>query len=154
SDKPSEEFWIAVAGPAVNVAIAVCLALWLPFTAGLSPPLFHVLTANLLTANLMLVAFNLLPAFPMDGGRVLRAVLSRWYDRVRATQISVNVALVIAAAMFLWAVVQWQPFLMLGAMFVYFAGMQELAAVKYRAAAPAGPMEITRLDERVDQPVN
>jgi Zn-dependent protease len=89
SEKPSEEFWIALAGPAVSVVIAAFLRLltlifpdWFPTqeTPGFQPG--H-LVCHLALINLGLVVFNLLPAFPMDGGRCEPCCASPWGDSVR-----------------------------------------------------------------------
>ena len=87
---PRQEIVVALAGPAVNLVIAA--GAWLAMRlAGESGVLFSLpfgqgLLPTLLAANLMLAVFNLLPAFPMDGGRVLRAALSLRMDRLRATR--------------------------------------------------------------------
>jgi Zn-dependent protease/predicted transcriptional regulator len=96
--KPEEEVVIAIAGPAVNVAIAMALAgtitaafgfeaIFGPF-ASAPKSLFLGVLQWLLTANLVLVFFNMIPAFPMDGGRVLRAVLASQMPYARATRIA------------------------------------------------------------------
>jgi Zn-dependent protease len=137
SERPWEEFWIALAGPAVNVGIAALLAFASPlFETG--PPLVEGFADHLLAANLVMVIFNLLPAFPMDGGRVLRAVLSHPLGRLRATEVAAGLGVVMAVAMFLWGATAGQPFLMFGAVFVFLAGRQELAAVRYREAMRTG----------------
>ncbi len=109
---PASEILIALAGPAVNVAIAMAL---LPiiallgvargfdsFGVYLTDPTIAApagLLIYLLATNVMLVLFNLLPAFPLDGGRVLRASLLRYTDRERATAIAVMIAQVIAVTL-------------------------------------------------------
>ncbi|WP_243664001.1 site-2 protease family protein [Rhodothermus marinus] len=95
-EEPIQEFWIAVAGPAVNLVIATVLALVLWGVGGsfdpnaLVQPRLHFLT-SLMWINLLLVGFNMLPAFPMDGGRVLRALLALRMNYVRATQIAASI---------------------------------------------------------------
>ncbi len=99
-DKPIQEVWIALAGPAVNVVIALLLAIALWIT-GLPQNLdidlldqmawqdmTKLFMTTLLMMNGILVIFNMLPAFPMDGGRVLRALISMRYSKKRATQIA------------------------------------------------------------------
>ena len=90
-DRPIQEVVVAIAGPLVNVAIAAVLWIYLQvFSGGVShvDPLGHFgasLPYQLLAVNLGLAIFNLVPAFPMDGGRILRAVLAMRMDYARAT---------------------------------------------------------------------
>jgi Zn-dependent protease len=136
SEKPSEEFWIAVAGPAVSVVIAATLRLltlifpdWFPTqeTAGFQP---GYLVCHLALFNVGLVVFNLLPAFPMDGGRMLRALLSGPLGRVRATRIAAGIGAVLALAMGIGGALSGQILLVLVAAFVYFVGNRELTSVQ------------------------
>jgi hypothetical protein len=99
--------------------------------------------------NLVLFGFNMLPAFPMDGGRVLRALLSLWVGRLRATEIASWVG--IGVALLLGTVVAYQfdnPLLALVAAFVIFAGRVELMSLRRleaeRRAAAAVPVEVIR----------
>ena len=154
SERPWEEFWIALAGPAVNVVIAVLLAGLLSLEGaylsggGLIDALEQgSFLAALIGANIVLFLFNLLPAFPSDGGRVLRALLAYPLGQVRATEIAVGVGTVMAAILFFWGFWQAELMLMLVAVFLFFAGQQELAAVRYRAAvrrnAPLDVLPVT-----------
>ncbi len=99
--EPLQELWVALAGPAVNVVIAGLLWSYLFLTGGLaSPPGLLNGTAGFLIqlayANIFLVGFNLLPAFPMDGGRVLRSLLATRLDYARATEIAARVGQALA----------------------------------------------------------
>lgn len=95
-EKPIEELWVALAGPAVNVVIAILLAAYLIAAGTFSLSSLYSVTsggfaARMLAVNFTLAAFNLIPAFPMDGGRVLRALLGLRMDHLRATQIAAAV---------------------------------------------------------------
>ena len=152
-EKPLQEIVIALAGPAVNVAILVGIL------AGVAGREFvlpgagasaagdpaEVFLQQVAAANLMLVLFNLLPAFPMDGGRVLRAVLALGLPRVEATRVAVWVGAAVAVG-FVLVGLYGLPFLgipagnfglILVAGVVYLLGQAELAAVKAQAARRA-----------------
>jgi Zn-dependent protease len=142
---PIKEFWIAVAGPAVNVAIAAVLAAGLlalgrPFeTAVLSDPGSHVLS-TLLWINLALAGFNLLPAFPMDGGRVLRALLAMRQDYAQATQTAANVGQGMAILFGLIGLVNFNPILLFIALFVYVGAQQESRQAVFRRLTEGTPV--------------
>lgn len=136
--RPAEELWIALAGPAVNVVIAAALAIVigvapaaLPgeaaglFRASASGPSFGTFLHWLLGANLSLVLFNLLPAFPMDGGRVLRALLAFRFGWLKGTRWAAAVGQGLAVAGGVWALLSGQILLALLAAFVYFGAGQE-----------------------------
>ncbi len=96
-DKPGQELAVALAGPAVNLAIAGVLYAALAFSGKLAPLSETNLIGmnnfwfNLMIANIILALFNLIPAFPMDGGRVLRALLAFRMDKLQATNIAAKV---------------------------------------------------------------
>lgn len=128
-DKPSEELVVAIAGPLVNVAIALLL---FPFAQGVFHPEIIEkagvgLVPKLFAANVMLVIFNLIPAFPMDGGRVLRAFLAMRMDYARATALAAGVGQGIAVVGGLWALMNGQPMLVLIAVFIYVGAQSEAA---------------------------
>ena len=134
------EGWIAVAGPALNFALA---ALALPLFVGLffsesASPVLSTWVTYFLWSNLVLGTFNLLPAFPMDGGRILRAFLARKGDWVRATERAVGIGRAVALVLAVASLLGWNLFGMNGlmvvlvAVFVWWAGAQELAAVRAR----------------------
>ena len=124
-ENPWQEFWIALAGPAVNVAIVAVLLPVAVALGGLQDLLPSNLPAasflmQLISINVALVVFNLLPAFPMDGGQVLRAVLAMFLPYAKATNIAAACGQFMAV---LFGIVgfftNWM--LMLVAFFVYFA---------------------------------
>jgi Zn-dependent protease/predicted transcriptional regulator len=135
-DDPRQEILIALAGPAVSLGIAALL--WLVLSAGSGIGTATPLSLSdgsflqrLMLVNLLLGAFNLLPAFPMDGGRVFRAVLSLRLGPLRATRIA---AVVAQAAAILLAVVgmRYNLFLVLIAVFIWIGATTEasLASAK------------------------
>lgn len=127
---PREEIIVALAGPAVNVVIAALLYLLLGVSArpGALLDLSGSLLPTLLVANLMLAIFNLLPAFPMDGGRVLRATLAMRMDRVRATAIAARVGQGLAIGLGLLGLLG-NPILILIAAFIWIGAGTEAVAV-------------------------
>jgi Zn-dependent protease len=140
-ERPLHEIVIALAGPAVNVVIAaglfaaVAIASALPaawFSSG--PDLADLFIARLFWANVFLALFNLLPAFPMDGGRVLRAVLSLGMSRLRATKVAATVGAVVAAGFFLLGLYIPQITLVILGAVVFLLGQAELAAVRVEEA--------------------
>lgn len=128
--KPSQELWIAVAGPLVNVVIAIAIVLSMGFIRAVAPSLVGPFN-DLLIANIFLVVFNLLPAFPMDGGRILRAVLAMRFPYLRATQMAAGVGRVVAVALGCIGLIVGHLMLMLVAGFVFFAGAAEARMVAF-----------------------
>lgn len=131
-----QEFWVAIAGPVVNFIIVALIAFGFLLINGEVLPLldksfwnFENETNNyfkiLLKANGYLGLFNLIPAFPMDGGRILRSLLSLRMDRNKATQIASYAGQVIAVMMFAWGWYNSQPILTLIGVFIFFAARQE-----------------------------
>lgn len=108
-EKPAQELFVALAGPLVNMVIAFLLYIYL-FTTGNAPQFTDIthlshsdFWANLFTANITLAVFNLIPAFPMDGGRVLRALLAFKLDRGKATKIAASLGQVLAIVFIFFA---------------------------------------------------
>ncbi len=147
-EDPWQELMVAIAGPLVNVVIVLGLGLIMGagavHTAFFSPmqdstemltlPLF------LLAVNIKLVLFNLIPAFPMDGGRILRALLGWRLGHALATQVAVSIGQMFAVLFGLVGLGlllpevfgRWNPVLVLIAFFIYYAGSQEASATQIR----------------------
>jgi len=135
-EKPIEELWVALMGPAVNVVIAALLFAYLFATNGLVPLTDLTVTSGsflgrLMTVNISLVLFNLIPAFPMDGGRVLRALLAMRMDYVRATQAAASIGQGLAFVLGLIGLFN-NPFLLFIAFFVWIGASQEASMVQMR----------------------
>ena len=130
-EKPLQEMWVALAGPSVNVLIAGFLLIWIFLfeggRAGLHFSLIHGgFATNLMTINLVMIGFNMLPAFPMDGGRVLRAFLASRMNFTKATRIAASLGRAMAV-LFVFAGLFWfkNPFLIFIAFVVWFGAGQE-----------------------------
>ena len=124
--KPEQELAIAVAGPAVNVVIAIVLAILLVLLGGALPGGIFRFLARLALVNVGLVVFNMIPAFPMDGGRVLRSVLAMFLPYARATELAAHVGQVVAVALGLLGLVSGNVMLVFVALFVFFAAKGEV----------------------------
>jgi Zn-dependent protease/predicted transcriptional regulator len=141
---PSQELAVALAGPAVNVVMAFGIFLGLALGQGLAP-MNDVLRVGggflqqLFWVNVSLVVFNMVPAFPMDGGRVLRALLAMRLDYVQATQIAASMGQAIALVFGLLGLF-YNPFLIFIALFVWLAGTQEAGLVQMRSALGSIPV--------------
>jgi Zn-dependent protease/predicted transcriptional regulator len=138
-DQPLQEILVALAGPAVNVVIAIILFVVLDQRGDLSQiekfasPEVGLLP-KLAVVNVWLVLFNMLPAFPMDGGRVLRAVLALFMSYATATQIAARVGQGMAF-LFGLAGLFGNPMLLFIALFVYLAAAQEASFAQIKEAA-------------------
>lgn len=141
-EKPSQELWVALAGPAVNVVIAAVLFGWLVATGwdgediGITSGGF---LPRVMAANLFLVAFNLLPAFPMDGGRALRALLATRMPYADATQLAASIGQ--GMAMFFGFLGLFgNPILLFIALFVWIGAGQEAQMVQMKSALAGVPV--------------
>src|SRR6266700_6721260 len=165
-EKPSEEFLVAIAGPLVNVVIAVVLIV--AFGASLEASSLSGVDRSsvsmldrLAAVNLFLVVFNLIPAFPMDGGRVLRAILASRLGYTRATEIAASIGQVVAFGLGFLGLFG-NPLLIFIAIFVYLAASSEAQLVAMRAMSRDVPVaaammtQIARLapDAHIDEAVD
>ncbi len=149
-DKPLQEFLIALAGPVVNFVIAVVLLPFMLLTMGVAmqagamprdlaqvwsnmmEPGVSNLLIYLVVTNVFLGLFNLLPAFPMDGGRILRALLAMTMPYIQATRVAVVVGRLMAVLFAFWGIFGGGIILLLIAFFVYVGGGAEQEAVESR----------------------
>jgi Zn-dependent protease len=146
--RPAEELWISLSGPMVNVLISLGLFVYMravhqPLGIHLSD-LTHPTDANVLSrlamGNLMLAGFNLLPAFPMDGGRILRALLSYVRSEDQATRIASWMGRMLAISMGLYGLLTSQFMLVFFAFFIYLGAAQEGAAALGRSLTTGVPV--------------
>ncbi len=149
-DDPRQEFWVAVAGPAVNVVIALLLFLVLLLEGEYQPTSLSMTEGSFLgrimVINVVLVLFNMLPAFPMDGGRVLRAVLAMWIDYAKATQVAATIGQGMAL-LFALVGLRYNAFLVLIALFVWIGASQEAGIVQMRSALRGIPVAHAMITE-------
>lgn len=136
---PTQEFLISIAGPAVNVVLAVLLSVVGAWAYGwehlvemmkyarTEQPTLETLFAMLIVSNATLALFNMIPALPMDGGRVLRAVLSWFVGPDKATSASAVIARLLAVGFFVVGF-QYNPMLCIIAVFVFFGAGHEVKA--------------------------
>jgi len=149
--KPWEEFWIALTGPAVNLAIAGLIFAFL-YSEKRAINLFALvqpdanLADRIAVANLVLAGFNLLPAFPMDGGRMLRAVLSRLKSEYEATRIATWSGRMLAISMGLYGFIN-MPMLAFVAFFIYLGAANEGAASRGRSLTQGIPVRAAMMTE-------
>ncbi|MCU0486725.1 MAG: site-2 protease family protein, partial [Anaerolineales bacterium] len=143
-DKPIQELWVALAGPAVNLVLAALLFSWLFLSNTLAPLAGINLTSGsfierLMLVNISLVLFNMIPAFPMDGGRVLRALLALRMEYTRATQIAASIGQGMAL-LFGFAGLFISPTLLFIAFFVWIGAAQEASMVQMKTSLGGIPV--------------
>ena len=143
-DVPVQELWVALAGPAVNVVIVAVLFAWLQAT-GAWQSIDRIGVASggfverVMMANVFLAGFNMLPAFPMDGGRALRALLATKMEYTRATQRAAMVGQGMAI-LFGFIGLQGNPMLIFIALFVWIGAGQEASVVQMKSALAGIPL--------------
>jgi len=150
-EKPQQELLVALAGPAVNVVLATVLyaLLW---AGGGSRSIVGIaaiggqIPLKLMWANVTLAVFNMIPAFPMDGGRVLRAVLATQMDYVRATNIAAQVGKGMAWIFGLVGLLI-NPFLVFIGVFIWIGAAAEAGMVQMKFALTGIPVERVMLTE-------
>lgn len=148
-DKPQQEIAVALAGPAVNLVIAAALFGILTLLG--QPIALQSLTGGLLgvllVINVWMLLFNLIPAFPMDGGRVLRAALAFRLPYARATRIAAGIGQGIALLFGLFGLWQNLPGLIFIALFVFLAAAEERAVVRTRTSLEGLPVQAAMLTD-------
>ena len=151
-EKPVQELVVAIAGPLVNVVIIAVLGVVLLATGEMSPLVFlspSNLLQALFTTNVYMVVFNLIPAFPLDGGRVLRAILATRMEYARATRLAAGIGQGLALALGIFAAFNGWLLLILIAIFIYMAAESEAAIVQMRSVTAGLPVScamMTRFD--------
>lgn len=171
-ESPKQELLVTIAGPLVNVVIAGLLYYIVPVQEFMHLNFGEVIyTLNeftlqnflfyLFLVNVSLVVFNMIPAFPMDGGRILRALLAMKMNRVKATQIATNIGQFIAVLLLLIGLVE-NPFLIFIALFIFLGAYGEnqmvhhLALLKGHTVEEAMMINITTFnpEDSIDLVVN
>ena len=143
-----EELWVASAGPLVNFLIAAVILAIVAFSremrlhglGALTDPTDANLLERIAFGNLILAVFNLLPAFPMDGGRILRSLLAIWKSEETATQIASRAGRGLAIGMGLYGLLSMQYMLLFIAFFVYLGAAQEGQAAMGRSLTHGMPV--------------
>lgn len=150
--KPREEFWIAIAGPVMNLALAA-LVFGILYSQKRAVNLFAFtqpspenLADRIALGNLALAGFNLLPAFPMDGGRMLRAILSHLRSEYEATRIATWSGRMLAISMGLYGLI-YMPMLAFVAFFIYLGAANEGAASRGRSLTQGIPVRAAMITE-------
>ena len=163
--QPIQELWVALAGPAVNVVIAMALYMWLTLTASWEPVQSLTVSTGpflerLMFVNIFMIAFNMLPAFPMDGGRIMRALLALRMEYGRATRIAASIGQAMAV---LFGVIGlfYSPLLMVIAFFVWVGAGQEAVMAEMKTTIGGIPVhqamvrdyEVLSTDDRLQRAV-
>lgn len=150
-ENPVHELWVALAGPAVNLVIGAVLFVGLALSGNLQP--LDVLSVTdgpflgrLMMVNVLLVGFNMIPAFPMDGGRVLRALLAMRWEYTRATQAAAAVGQGLAFLLGFIGLFA-NPLLIATAFFVWIGAAQESRMVQIKSALAGIPVSRAMMTE-------
>ena len=160
-EDPKQELVVALAGPAVNVVLAAAIYFGWLLSSGLAPVaevprVGGSFVDQLFWVNVSLALFNLLPAFPMDGGRVLRALLAMRMDYVRATQVAARIGQGMAIV-FVFVGLLFNPFLIFIGLFVWLGANAEASMVQMRSALGGIPVSRVMITEfrvlRPDDPL-
>ncbi|HQW97299.1 MAG TPA: site-2 protease family protein [Saprospiraceae bacterium] len=153
-DKPLQELIVAIAGPMVNVVIAALLYLLLAFGMGVNPLGIDVenaydfkdnpalLLSMIMLTNIVLVVFNLLPVFPMDGGRVLRSLIAMRVSKVKATLIAARIGQVFSAVFVVYGIYEGNFILALIGLFIF-----QGAYAEYRFTKAENVMQTTTIGD-------
>lgn len=144
-DDPKKELVVALAGPAVNVVLAGVCYLFLTEIPKLEnyqrfDEVFKNFVGDLFYINIVLAVFNMIPAFPMDGGRVLRAILAMFMDYVRATQLAASLGQALAIGLGLYGLMIGAYMAVFVAFFVWIAASQEAHVASIRSALAGVPV--------------
>ena len=153
--RPTEELWVSLAGPTVNILLSVSIFGYMflrheavPINiSDLVQPTDANALARLAYGNLLLAVFNLLPAFPMDGGRALRALLSYIRPEDQATRLAAWMGRMLAISMGLYGLLAPQFMLVFFAMFIYLGAAQEGAAATGRTLTQGIPVRAAMITE-------
>ncbi len=157
-DKPWQELVVALAGPAVNLVLALIFYLFLPPQAEFGNLLLWgspgaALLARLVSVNVTLAVFNLIPAFPMDGGRVLRALLATVMNYNRATQVTATIGQGLAFV-FGFLGLFGNPLLIFVALFIYLGATQEASMAQMKEISAGLPVSAAMVTHVVTLPAN